>query len=217
MVNENSVWIIGNSNDINLWLDNWIGTSLVSLLNILMHMYPSLTVKLSTVIVDGKWQIARPLIDFPAVAENILNITLLVTPLPYKRVWKHATDGMLTARLAHMFLRPSLVRLNLPVVIWRTCIPPSHSFVFWRMMLSKLPTDENLRMRGCTIVSICVLCYKQAETSTHLFIECDFAVSIWRWLGVKLHCNISLLSFSSLLDCIPQQCSSRFWMFLLLP
>lgn len=143
------------------------------------------------------------------MAAQALNITLLVTPLPDKRVWKHATDGVLTARLAHLFLRPTLVCLDWPAVIWRTCIPPSHSFVFWRMMLSKLPTDENLRMRGCTLVSVCVLCFKQAETSSHLFLECDFAVSVWRWLSVKLQCNISLLSFSSILDCIPPRCSSQ--------
>lgn len=186
-----------------------MGAYLVSLLNIPMHMYPSLTVKLSMVIFDGKWQISRPLIDFPAVAEHALNIMLPVTPLSDKRVWKHAIDGVLTARLAYLFLRPTLVRLDWLAVIWRTCIPPSHSFVFWRMMLSKLPTDENLQMRGCTLVSVCVLCYKQGETSSHLFIECDFAVSVWRWLGVKLQCNISLLSFSSILDCIPQRCSSQ--------
>ncbi|XP_024632876.1 uncharacterized protein [Medicago truncatula] len=209
VVTENSVWIIGNGNNINLWLDNWMDTSLVSLLNVPRHMFPSLTVKLSTVIVDGTWQIPRPLIDFPNVAAQALSITLPVTPLPDKRVWKHATDGVLTARLAHLFLRPNLVCLDWPVVIWRTCIPPSHSFVFWRMMLSKLPTDENLRMRGCTLVSVCVLCFKQAETSSHLFLECDFAVSVWRWLSVKLQCNISLLSFSSILDCIPPRCSSQ--------
>jgi len=108
-----------------------------------------------------------------------------------------------------MFLRSPLVRLDWPAVIWRTCIPPSHSFVFWRLMLSKLPTDDNLRTRGCTIVSVCVLCYKHAETSSHLFLECSFAASVWRWLGVKLNCSISLLSYSSLLECIPHRCSSQ--------
>jgi len=202
MVNENSVWIIGNGNDINLWLDNWMGTPLVSLLNPLVHMYSSLTAKLSSMMVNGKWQIPKPLIDFPTVAEQTLNITLPVTPLPDKRVWKHATDGILTARLAHMFLWPPLVRLDWLTIIWRTCIPPSQSFVFWRLMLSKLPTDDNLQTRGCTIVSVCVLCYQHAETSSHLFLERTFATSVWRWLGVKLNCSISMLSYSSLLECI---------------
>jgi len=209
MVNENSIWIIGNGNDINLWLDNWMGTPLVSLLNPLVHMFSSLTAKLSSVMVNGKWQIPKPLIDFPIMAEQTLTITLPVTPLPDRRFWKHATNGLLTARLAHLFLRPTLVRLDWPTVIWHTCIPPSHSFVFWHLMLSKLPTDDNLRTRGCTIVSVCVLCYKHVETSSHLFLECTFAASVWRWLGVKLNCSISLQSYSSLLECISQRCSSQ--------
>jgi len=134
---------------------------------------------------------------------------LLVTPLPDKRVWKHATDGILTAKLAHFFLNTPLVTLDWTKVIWRACSPPSHSFVFWRMMLSKLPTDDNLQMRGCTIVSICVLCFKHEETSSHLFLECEFAVLNWKWLGAKLRTNISLHSFSAILDCIPPKCSSQ--------
>ena len=141
--------------------------------------------------------------------EQTLIIMLLITPLSDKRVWKHATDGILNARLAHMFLRPPLVRLDWSDVIWRTCIPLSHSFVFWRLMLSKLPTDDNLRKRGCTIVSVCVLYYKHAETSSHLFLDCPFAASVWRWLGVKFNCSFSLLSYSSLLECIPHRCSSQ--------
>jgi len=76
-------------------------------------------------------------------------------------------------------------------------------------MLSKLPTDDNLRTCGCTIVSVCVLCYKHAETSSHLFLDCPFAASVWKWLGVKLNCSFSLLSYSSLLECIPHRCSSQ--------
>jgi len=186
-----------------------MGTPLVSLLNPLVHMYSSLTTKLSSVMVNGKWKIPKPLIDFPTVVEQTLNITLPITPLSDKRVWKHAADGILNARLAHMFLRPPLVRLDWSAVIWRTCIPPSHSFVFWRLMLSKLPTDHNLRTHGCTIVSVCVLCYKHAETSSHLFLDCSFAASVWRWLGVKLNCSFSLLSYFSLLECIPHRCSSQ--------
>ena len=189
------------------WTIGW--ELLVTLLNTPVHMYSSLMAKLSSVMVNGKWQIPRPLIDFPTVAEQTLNITVPITPLLDKRVWKHAADGILTAKMAHMFLRPPLVRLDWPAIIWRTCIPPSYSFVFWRLMLSKLPTDENLRTRGCHIVFVCVLCYKHAETASHLFLDCTFAASVWRWLGGKLNCSFSLLSFTSLLTCILHRCSSQ--------
>jgi len=172
-------------------------------------MFPSVTMTLDAVINNGKWQIPSPLIDFPNVAEAISNITLPVSPLPDKLIWKHASDGVLTSKLAHLFLHPPLARLDWPAVIWRSCIPPSHSFVFWRLMLSKLPTDENLRFRGCTLVSVCVLCFSHEETSSHLFLHCEFATIIWKWLSLQLRCNISLVSCSSILECIPRSCSSQ--------
>ena len=94
-------------------------------------------------------------------------------------------------------------------LIWRPCIPPSHSFIFWRLMHKKLPTDEHLRSRGCTIVSICVLCYRSAETSEHLFFSCDYAVCLWCWLGALLHCSFPLQSPEALLSCVPAVCTSQ--------
>ncbi|KAF1876013.1 hypothetical protein Lal_00006644, partial [Lupinus albus] len=43
-------------------------------------------------------------------------------------------------------------------------IPPSKSFLTWRLMLNKLPTDENLKKRGHSIVSIFNLCRLKAKT-----------------------------------------------------
>jgi len=80
---------------------------------------------------------------------------------------------------------------------------------FWRLMLSKLPTDENLQKRGCTLVSICGLCYKHAESSSHLFLSCDFAVAVWRCLGLKLNHSLHLSSVPSLIRNIPVRCSSQ--------
>lgn len=58
-VTENSVWIIDNSEQINFWLDNWMGSSLVSTLNTPPNMYPYLTAKFQSIIVNGRWQLLR--------------------------------------------------------------------------------------------------------------------------------------------------------------
>jgi len=92
-------------------------------------------------------------------------------------------------------------------MIWHSCIRPSHSF-FLRLMHRKLLTDENLRPQICTLDSIYVLCYPSDETSTHLFLSCDFAPNLWQWLGVRLNCDINLSSIAAILDYIFVCCSS---------
>lgn len=117
----------------------------------------------------------------PWVEASIHNIILLVTPLLDRLIWPHSRDGKLTSKIAFSFLHQPQIALVWPSFIWRPCIPPSHSFLFLRRMHCKIPTDENLQSRGCTLVSICVLCYATDETSSHLFLTCDFAKHLWRW------------------------------------
>jgi len=72
-----------------------------------------------------------------------------------------------------------------------------------------MPTDDNLRVRGCVVVSVCSLCLKSYETLEHLFLSCPFAVSLWNWIRGKLNCTINHSSILSLLSCIPVSCSSQ--------
>ena len=209
LVSENSTWIIGTGKDINLWLDNWMGSTLAALLAIPTKLFSSLDASLASIIRNGEWQIPSFILDHPMLAANIQAIMLSNAPLPDRRVWKFASDGLLTSKLAHSFLQIPHGTVDWAAAMWRSCIPPSHLFVFWRLMLSKLPTNENIQLRGCTLVSICVLCFQKAESSTHLFLSCEFAVALWRWLGAQLNCSFSLSSVASLLHCIPRQCSSQ--------
>jgi len=93
--------------------------------------------------------------------------------------------------------------------IWMGCIPTSHSFTFWRLMHRKVPTDDNLRSRGCIIVSACCFCLNTDETSNHLFLWCPFATALWSWLGGKLNRVMDCTSVLSILSCIPTRCSSQ--------
>ena len=64
-------------------------------------------------------------------------------------------------------------------------------------MLKKLPTDENLSLRGSYLPSMCSSCHSQIENSFHLFFDYSFALKLWSWLSSTL--NISL-QFTSLED-----------------
>jgi hypothetical protein len=49
-------------------------------------------------------------------------------------------------------------------------------------MYDKIPTDENLMIRGCYLPSMCSICKNQGESTFHVFFECGFAVKTWSWL-----------------------------------
>lgn len=115
----------------------------------------------------------------------------------------------MTAKHAKLFLTPAAPVLGWPDLIWRPCIPPSHAFIYWRWFYGKLPTDENLRTRGCAIVSVCNCCMNSVETFDHLFLRCPFALELWSWLGGKLNCVMNLASLASILECVPCSCSTQ--------
>ncbi|MCH86122.1 ribonuclease H protein, partial [Trifolium medium] len=82
-------------------------------------------------------------------------------------------------------------------VIWSPDIPPSKSLLVWRLMHNKVPTDDNLMLRGCELPSMCSICSKTVESSFHIFFECAYAVKLWSWYA---NCLDMALQFSSMED-----------------
>jgi hypothetical protein len=114
-------------------------------------------------------------------------------------VWRHSKDGRLSAKDAFFHLFPKPPALPWAALIWCNYIPPSHSFILWRIIHDKMPTEDKLRERGCNIVSVCSLCLGAYETTTHLFFTCPFASAMWAWVGNLLRCQLEFSSPVSLL------------------
>lgn len=114
-------------------------------------------------------------------------------------VRKASTDGYFSFKEAFPYLNPSSSHVNWGKKIWNKVIPPLKSCLFWRLLHNKLPTDDNLRLKGCTVVSICSFCGRSSETYEHLFRSCQFASKLWNWLSSLIHHPINLsITFSIL-------------------
>jgi hypothetical protein len=50
-------------------------------------------------------------------------------------------------------------------------------------MNNKIPTDDNLMLRGCVLPSMCSFCKMNVESTFHIFFECDYAIRLWSWLA----------------------------------
>jgi len=127
--------------------------------------------KLCNFIQNGRWQFPNDLqIQFP-------NLMLLaaqgIIPAQSRRdklIWKHSTNGELTLKDAYnLKKKTNFQKVRWAKLIWSPDFPPSKSLMVWRLMLDKLPTDDNLISIGCHFSSMCSLCGSKAETSFHLF------------------------------------------------
>jgi len=108
--------------------------------------------------------------------------------------------GDLSFKDAFLFKLPALQKIPWAKHIWSPEIPPSKSLLVWRIMHNRMPTDENLSIRGCTMASICNNCFSASETTLHLFLHCPLANKLWNWLASLLNKNIHFADLKDVWD-----------------
>jgi ribonuclease HI len=104
----------------------------------------------------------------------------------------------LELKQAYDFKLPQVQELHWAKLIWNADIPPSKSFLVWRLMHDKLPTYDNLMTRVCSIPSMCNFCRQHIETSFHIFFECQFAIKLWSWLAGCLNFTLQFTSMEDI-------------------
>jgi len=187
-LHNNSIWLLGTGDNINFWNDSWCGAPLSQALNIPPHISSLLVSKVSDYIIDGEWAIPEALEQmFPILRILIQQATIPLNPEDDQLLWKHTTNGDLDLKQAYSFKLHHSEELQWTKLIWNPDIPPSKSLMVWRLMLNKIPTDDNLMIRGCQLASVCNLCLQNTESSMHLFFSCPYVIKLWSWLPSTLN------------------------------
>ncbi|GAU51938.1 hypothetical protein TSUD_417200 [Trifolium subterraneum] len=135
---ENSIWLLGNGENINFWTDNWCGTALCDLFNIPPSISRSLTSTVSDYIHNGQWNIPSQLAQqFNNINNFVHQVTIPREPSLDQLIWKHSDSGDLQLSDAYQFKLQPLQELPWAKVIWSIDIPPSKSLLVWRLMHNK--------------------------------------------------------------------------------
>ncbi|MCH94279.1 putative ribonuclease H protein, partial [Trifolium medium] len=146
----NSFWQIGNGEDVNFWLDPWCGDPLVLSLAIPSQMHSLLKAKVKDFIEDQSWKIPNCLLLAYPILQNLVDsITIPMFEKEDKLLWNLSHDGDLSLKDAYSFYNPAGQQLIWTKLVWNAYIPPSKSMIIWRCLQHKLPTDDNLSLRGC--------------------------------------------------------------------
>lgn len=170
---NNVVWQLGNGYRISFWTDHWLVEPLVSLLQIPANLHKFLATKVKDFIYDGEWRMPSRLLQmFPDIDTALQGVIIPAVPCEDLIRWKNSDSGELAFKEAYLHYRPCGQAVSWAKLIWSSTIPPSKSFLVWRILQDRLPTDDKLRSRGCFIVSMCCLCSNNFETTQHLF--CDY-------------------------------------------
>ncbi|CAL0312027.1 unnamed protein product [Lupinus luteus] len=90
---------------------------------------------------------------------------------------------------------------------WISCVPSSICCFVWKLVRQRIPTKDELFKRNIIYGiddMICVLCKNQVEIIDHLFISCDFTMSVWNgfysWLQTSVNVPASIIELFILHD-----------------
>jgi ribonuclease HI len=115
-----------------------------------------------------------------------------------KLIRVHSAHGDLTLKDAYSFFMNPGQKLSWEKSIRDISIPPSKSFMVWRLFHNKLSTDEILSTRGLHLPSMCSLCSKEPESTSHLFLHCPFSLTLWHWLASIINLRLDFSSVTTL-------------------
>lgn len=96
-----------------------------------------------------------------------------------KITWAHTSDGCYTARSAYELQFMGSIASATAQVTWRTKAPPKCRFFVWLMVKNRIWTAARLQLREWPNDYFCQLCWRNLETTSHLFQDCCFTKLIW--------------------------------------
>jgi hypothetical protein len=100
--------------------------------------------------------------------------------------------------------------------IWDSPAPPKVIAFSWQLLYDRVPTKENLLLRGVIPHSSgdsCIWCGDVRESSSHLFLHCRVATLVWyevfKWLGVVIVVPPNLFHLYDCLSCASKNKKAR--------
>jgi hypothetical protein len=199
--------VMGNGNGTRFWSDVWAGGQLLAtrfprLFSISLQQQSSVSQMRLMKDVGWRWvwNWRRELFEWEEVLLNQLMVIIAgFQPMQREDRWQWRADPEvgLTAKVAYQHLQlltrqggnTSQQQQFIFSNLWKGAAPSKVLAFSWQLMLDRIPTKDNLRVRGvpCDNGMMCPLCSNYEETACHLFLCCEIAARIWyeilAWVG----------------------------------
>ncbi|CAJ2672049.1 unnamed protein product [Trifolium pratense] len=130
VIMENTIWLLGNGEEINFWNDNWCGAPLAVQFNIPFQTSQLLSSTVSDYIFNGQWNIPPQLSQaFDNLTSIVHQVIIPMDQSQDKLLWKHTDSGDLELKEAYQFKMQQYQDLHWAKIIWSPDIPPSKSLL----------------------------------------------------------------------------------------
>ncbi|KAJ3697089.1 hypothetical protein LUZ61_000794 [Rhynchospora tenuis] len=108
--------------------------------------------------------------------------------------WKWTPIGLYSSASAYAILADPGLRSPYHTLLWKMKIPPKVKVFLWVALLDRVLTQHNLLLRNWPTISSCKCCsHGIIETTSHLFVQCEYAVQVWTLLQARF--SLPLLTF----------------------
>lgn len=180
-IRDNASWTVGNGRAINFWSDQWINTERSSLGHSLGIPEDIATIKVSDFILpNNAWDFVKLQEVLPRDKVDAIR----AIPLPLKdgaedRIsWTKGDAGRFTTKSAYVAISGVSDDEGSWHWIWKLkCWEKVKSFI-WLVAKNSLLTNVERERRHLTVDASCSLCWTEAETSRHLFWDCQAACNV---------------------------------------
>lgn len=94
-------------------------------------------------------------------------------------MWINGLNGCFTVKLCYDHLEGASSLEDPWGMIWYKKVPLKVQFFMQTATLNRISTMEALRGKGMQLPSVCLFCYKDAESTSLLLLHCPFAWEVW--------------------------------------
>ena len=209
LIRDNLLWKIGNGAQVRIGLDPWPGSGNTHLLpeglirhlnnRGIKHLAPIGDLQRSTIftqawVTDRQWHLTAEWTDYwkgyiQALTESHIKLHEEEDEL----IWAPAKSGIYAPKLGYLKLiedkKPDIHK-NWWNDIWQLQAQPRARLLMWNIIANKLPTGAILRKRAFAGPTWCVLCRKEEESTSHLFLTCEITKDLWYRVTQALNISI---------------------------
>jgi hypothetical protein len=181
---------VGNGQHTRFWLDHWLGEDNFSVkFPLIFEICAEPEISVAQAITHEGWNIRLRRSLGPTQVMQWQSLVALLESYQLEEAsdrisWKLDASGVYTTRsmYAAMCQDQAVVCSKL---IWQAQVPKKIKIFTWQLLKGRLPSSDNICLRGGPSNGMCVLCGTEEDVD-HIFFKCVLALFMWEGLSLSL-------------------------------